>query len=68
MATLILKSLIIGYIIAVIGFHLMFSPECLWTFGSFGCFMLPIIVGWPAILIVSGLVFLVFKSIEEHQK
>ena len=61
MATLLLKSLITGYILVALFAFIMFPSG-----GAFVVFAAPIIF-WHVTLIVSGLSLLVFKAIEEQK-
>ena len=66
MATLILKSLGIGYAITLIGMVIMTWSE---SEGELLLYMLIMpILFWHVTLVVSALVFLVFKAIDESKK
>jgi hypothetical protein len=61
MATKILKSLVGGYLLVSVFFAFIFG----WNEWYFG-FAVSIMMAWPAILVVSGLAFLLLSSIEEQ--
>ena len=66
MATLILKSLLAGYIL-VYGFLFVVFAKDIEGGDFIFTFIMPIVL-WPATLIVSGLVLLVLLVIKENKK
>ena len=61
MATLVLKSLITGYVLVLL------VPILFGVFEGFLTLILPIVL-WPATLIVSVLAMIVFIAIKENRK
>ncbi|MBU1124129.1 hypothetical protein KJ652_06125 [Patescibacteria group bacterium] len=65
MATLLLKSLVTGYIL-VYGFLFVVFARDVDSGNFIFSFLMPIVV-WPATLIVSALALLVFLAIKENK-